>query len=73
MAKETGNTDEEIKIAEEIADAKFELKDLERQKHLFDRKQKATAEIEQVQQPAPTQPQQQRNHNLTQEYFNGHK
>jgi hypothetical protein len=60
MAKETGNTDEEIKIAEEIADAKFELKDLERQKHLFDRKQKATAEQpEQVQQPAPTQPQQQ--------------
>ena len=59
-AKETGNTDEEIKIAEEIADAKFELKDLERQKHLFDRKQKATAQQpEQVQQPAPTQPQQQ--------------
>jgi len=62
-AKETGNTDEEIKIAEEIADAKFELKDLERQKHLFDRKQKATAQQpEQVPQPAPTQqpqPQQQ--------------
>jgi chromosome segregation ATPase len=55
-AKETGNTDEEIRIAEEIADAKFELKDLERQKHLFDRRQKTTAQqAEQMQQPVPTQ------------------
>ena len=61
-AKETGNTDEEIKILEDITDAKVEIRDLERQKHLFERKQKTTAQQpEQVNQPAPTQqqPQQQ--------------
>ena len=61
-AKETGNTDEEIKILEDITDAKVEIRDLERQKHLFDRKQKTTAQqAEQMQQSAPTQqqPQQQ--------------
>jgi hypothetical protein len=61
-AKETGNTDEEVKILEDITDAKVEIRDLERQQHLFDRKQKATAQqAEQMQQNAPTQqqPQQQ--------------